>query len=97
MNMDINVPHVPDDLRARYLARRSKDVEDCFLRFRAMDWSYFERLGHQLKGNASSYGYEELGHIALRIEQSAQAKDVADLEKNLSEFKNWLEQQDPSA
>lgn len=94
MSMAINqINPIPEELRLRYLARRSKDIEDCFERLRQMDWAFFERLGHQLKGNAPSYGYEDLGRIALKIEQSAISKDLMDLERHLNDFRDWLHQQ----
>lgn len=90
MNTDINFQTLPEDLRQRYIARRHQDTLDCFVKLSNLDWAYFERLGHQLKGNASSFGYEDLRDIALRIESFAQMRNLAELKATLEDFKNWV-------
>ncbi len=90
MNMDTSHYQIPDEIRQRYLARRSKDIQDCSIKLLSRDWAYFERLGHQLKGNAASYGYRELGHIAFEIEVSALNKDLLRLKKCVNAFKHWF-------
>lgn len=89
--MDTNF--LSQDFRQLYLARRSKDLQDCDRHLSIQNWSYFENLGHQLKGNAPSYGYKELQKIAVRIEFFAQKKDLSCLEKSIHEFKKWLANQ----
>ena len=81
---------MPEDLRSCYLKRRSKDLRTCRAKILILDWVYFARLGHQLKGNASSYGYKNLGEIALQIENSARDKDLTKLKKHVSAFQEWL-------
>ncbi len=90
MNMDIDQFHISHDMRKRYLDRRSKDVKDCSAKLLDPDWDYFERLGHQLKGNAASYGYVDLGSIAFEIEQSALNKNFSKLKNDVNAFKNWV-------
>jgi HPt (histidine-containing phosphotransfer) domain-containing protein len=93
MNTDISSYHsLPEDLRRRYLARRYQDAVDCASRLINHDWAYFERLGHQLKGNAPSFGYNELQEIALRIETHAKKRDLLNLEATLEDFKSWVAQ-----
>jgi HPt (histidine-containing phosphotransfer) domain-containing protein len=94
MNMDTSHHmQLPDDLKRRYLDRRAKDIEDCLLKLKDLDWTYFERLGHQLKGNAPSYGFDELGAIAHELEASAQEKDLDKLEMYVNAFRVWLGRQ----
>ena len=93
MNTDINYQTLPEDLRKRYLARRHQDACDCISKLTNLDWAYFERLGHQLKGNAPSFGYDELQEIALRIETHAKKRDRFNLEATLEEFRSWVANQ----
>jgi HPt (histidine-containing phosphotransfer) domain-containing protein len=93
MNTDISFQSLPEDLRRRYLARRCQDALDCSYKLLSLDWAYFERLGHQLKGNAPSFGYQELSEIALRIESFAQKRNLVELEATLEEFKSWVAHQ----
>lgn len=88
--MDTNQFTVPEELRWSYLNHRSKDVQDCFSKLDVCDWGYFERLGHQLKGNAPNFGYEDLSEIAFQIEASALDKDLSKLEGSVRAFQNWI-------
>lgn len=88
--MDIDQFQISHDMRKRYLDRRSKDVEVCSLRLLKLDWAYFESLGHQLKGNAASYGFVELGSIAMEIERAALNKDFSQLKICVKAFQNWV-------
>lgn len=88
MNTDINF--LPPELRQRYLERRLQDVQDCFSRLSNRDWAYFEKLGHQLKGHAPSYGFDDLQEIALKIEVHAKEKDISNLQSCINDFKSWL-------
>ncbi len=80
---------IPDSLRQKYLQRRQQDVKDCFQKLHQSDWFYFTHLGHQLKGNAASYGYEDLAQIAERMEALAKEKDGTKLFDTLNEFRMW--------
>lgn len=90
MNMDTNPFLIPLEMRERYLDRRLRDVENCDLKLLNLDWAYFERLGHQLKGNAASFGFNELGCIADEIETSAKNKNLVQLKICVKDFKNWF-------
>jgi HPt (histidine-containing phosphotransfer) domain-containing protein len=91
MNMDTSFAPVPEEMRKRYLARRHQDATDCPSKIENQDWAYFERLGHQLKGNAPSYGFDDLQQIALKIELSARERDLLKLKSNIEEFQSWVE------
>jgi HPt (histidine-containing phosphotransfer) domain-containing protein len=86
----MDISFLSEDLKQRYLARRFQDVQDCFIRLPNQDWDYFERLGHQIKGNATSYGFADLQIIALKIEAHAREKDFSNLQMTLDEFKTWV-------
>lgn len=87
MNTDFKLP---EDLRQRYIDRRSKDVVDGLKKLAVTDWEFFERLGHQLKGNAPSYGYNDLQVIALQIERFAKSRSKDELALCLLEFQKWV-------
>ncbi len=89
MNMVIDQFHIPDEMRRRYVDRRFKDIQDCHNKLVNLDWIFFERLGHQLKGNALSYGYEDLSEIAFDLEAAALEKDLIKLETCVNAFRQW--------
>jgi len=80
---------IPEVLRQKYLQRRSQDVADCTKKLNESDWTYFTQLGHQLKGNAPSYGYDDLAEIAEKIETVAKEKDSEALSQAIQEFEVW--------
>ena len=79
------------EMQRQFIIRRSKDIDDCVAKLKNLDWNYFERLGHQLKGTAASYGYDDLGDIANQIEISALHKDLMTLEVHVQAFSYWYE------
>ena len=89
--MDTNQIYIPDEMRQRYLERRFQDIQNCESKLKNLDWLYFEQLGHQLKGNAASYGYHHLGDIASKLETSALDKDLVKLEIYIHAFRIWVQ------
>lgn len=82
---------IPEALRQKYLQRRHQDVEDCAQKLQSSDWAYFAQLGHQLKGNAPSYGYDDLAVIAERIETHAKERNTEALNAVIQEFEDWAQ------
>lgn len=91
--LDYSPPDIPDDLKARYLERRRKDVISCSEAVQQRDFKTLERVGHQIKGNALSFGYPELETIGAEIEISAKSQDVPGLETQIQLFAKWADAQ----
>ena len=81
---------IPEDTRRRYLERRLADVETLSAAWRAGDFTEFKRIGHQLKGNAASFGYKDLEVIAIDLEKAGLNKDRASAENQLELLKRWV-------
>ena len=87
-------PLIPDEMKRVYIQRRSGDLvklEDALTR---RDPSVFERIGHQLKGNASTYGYPDLEDIGIRLEEIKSLSDTAEALELIREFKEWIARQE---
>lgn len=69
------------DLIPAYLDRRSKEVEQMKQYLEESDIKNLGRIGHQLKGSAKSYGFEELGQLGSELEKLSQ------LENNFDQIK----------
>ena len=82
---------IPEEMRTKYLERRKQDYADCLVALDKSDYETFLRIGHQLKGNASSFGFDDLGMIANEIEHGAQLKDPAALKITLKKFESFLQ------
>ena len=55
---------------------------------------YLERMGHQIKGNALSFGYPELETIGRDVEEFARERNKAELVKCFLLFSDWVKAQD---
>lgn len=86
---DIDIPY---EIRVKYLERRKNDLQDCKNALEKMDFETFIRVGHQVKGNASTYGFDDLGTIAIAIEDSALKKDLSGLEEGIKKLEIFLNQ-----
>jgi HPt (histidine-containing phosphotransfer) domain-containing protein len=55
--------------------------------FEAANWDVVQRLAHQMKGAAGSYGFDAVTPFALRLEYAARARnDHLELRTALDEF-----------
>lgn len=84
---------IPIEVRKRYLERRAQDVETLRKQARENEFEEFCRVGHQLKGNAASFGYPELEKIGVDLESAGQARDLASAKRALDALEAWLETQ----
>ncbi len=81
---------IPLDARLKYVERRKQDLVDCRTAVSKLDFKILERVGHQIKGNAATFGFDELAKIAIEMENLALKKDVDQLKSNLNRFETYL-------
>ena len=81
---------IPEELRRRYMERRARDAEDLSLSLEAGQFDVLARLGHQLKGNAATYGYEQLADLGRKMEHAAKEQSLAEGKDCLFLLKAWL-------
>jgi HPt (histidine-containing phosphotransfer) domain-containing protein len=95
MNKGLNIMTdeiiIPDDLRQRYLQRRLQDVAALSEAVKICNFDLFKQVGHQIKGNALTFGYKELEKIAENLEQAGDAKDKIQSLRTLEALKLWLD------
>ena len=78
-------------MQAKYLMRRQGDLKMLQSALQDDQFDPFTRLGHQIKGNASSYGYIDLQEIAERIEIAGLDMNRESAQQIVAEFKSWLD------
>lgn len=83
---------VPEAMQTRYVERRKKDLEDCQASFKLHNYSVLEKVGHQLKGNGTTFGFADISTIGKRMELAAANADAPEVEKALEDFSNWVTQ-----
>ncbi|RZA09706.1 MAG: Hpt domain-containing protein [Proteobacteria bacterium] len=84
---------IPEEMRKKYLERRRRDIEELSTASEAADTGPFIRVGHQLKGNALTFGYQELADVGARMEEAALAENWEEARACLSLLKSWWEKQ----
>jgi HPt (histidine-containing phosphotransfer) domain-containing protein len=84
---------VPMDLMNRYLQRRKQDLECCFTYLRRSNFGALEKVGHQLKGNAETFGHPELSCIGRKLERAASDRDLKQLQQAVQDFSKWVSKQ----
>lgn len=84
---------VPRKIKENYVLKRKKDYVICLNSLRQENYPELERIGHQLKGNGVTFGFEELSCIGKRMEKHAQDHNAHELEKALKDFSQWVTHQ----
>lgn len=82
---------LPQHLRDNYISRKKDEYLKGLEALKKNDFSFFAVLGHQTKGNATSFGFDPLEGIAKRIEVAAKNQDPVALQGLLEEFKKYLD------
>jgi len=59
----------------KYLYRRFADTIRCYEALSQGDLSILEHMGHQMKGNGTTFGFPEITNIGESLEAAAQKGD----------------------
>lgn len=82
---------IPQEVRQRYLERRKKDLLTLKSALQSKCYDDFKRIGHQLKGNAASFGYLDLEKLAIQLENvSLNGTDSLLAAQLVHQFEDWL-------
>lgn len=87
---------IPDEMRRKYIERRRRDHADLANALAAGDFDVLYRVGHQLRGNAATFGYDSLTLLGERMEAASQARDRAEAEFCVEALGNWIREQSAS-
>lgn len=91
--MDIQIPQ---DAINKYIERRFQDLDGCRKAIASGDYSFIERVGHQIKGNALTFGFDELAPIGADMESFAGEKNIKEIMTAVDKFENYLKNLSPS-
>lgn len=81
---------IPQEFILKYIERRKTDLENCEQALQGKDFEALARVAHQIKGNAASFGFDDLGHIAIDMETYALKQDEENLHKVMTRFNQFL-------
>ncbi len=80
---------IPEEARLKYIERRLKDIESLREALVLKSFDEFKRIGHQLKGNAASFGYMDLEKVAIQLEVAGDKQDFHEAQRQLSLLEQW--------
>jgi HPt (histidine-containing phosphotransfer) domain-containing protein len=85
---------VPEDLSrelvAQFLNSCRQDLDRLHAALDAGDYDRARRLGHQMKGNGSPYGFPGVTLLGSAIEQAASARAASELAVQVQLLENYL-------
>ena len=83
--------NLPLEMRETYLQRRRVELEQFKIASGDSAFQLAKKVGHQLKGNAKSFDFEELSAVAKSFENSAQSQDANILALAITQYENILD------
>ena len=87
----IDVPKdLPRELVSQFLASCRQDLARLQTALAAKDYNQARRLGHQLKGNGSPYGFADITLLGSAIEQAAAAGGATELARQTQLLETYL-------
>lgn len=82
---------LPKQMRLTYLQRRQDDLFTLKESLKKNNLEEFQRIGHQLSGNAASFGFEDLVPIALAMEDLNSETLNTEGDRLLNQMALWLQ------
>ena len=82
--------NLPFDMRKTYLDRRFEELNVLKKNINSPDFSLLKKWGHQIKGNAKSFNFDDLTQVAIEFEKIAESKKVDDLLSAMTSFEQCL-------
>lgn len=66
---------VPVELKIKYLRRRMEDIERLRVSLEQEDYTFAQKVGHQVKGNAVTFDVPQIAQLGFDLEKAAIKKD----------------------
>ncbi|MFZ8933170.1 MAG: Hpt domain-containing protein [Bacteriovoracaceae bacterium] len=80
------------DIIPNFMSGRQKDIGLLESAIKESDFAEIQSIGHKLKGNAGSYGFDGLGKIGAEIEKNAKESNLDAIKKLFEDYKEHLGQ-----
>jgi HPt (histidine-containing phosphotransfer) domain-containing protein len=77
---------IPLKLKQNYIRRRQEDVVNCETALKISDFKTIEVIGHQMKGNGASFGFDAIAKLGEQMETAAKNKKAEELSVLLGKF-----------
>jgi signal transduction histidine kinase/DNA-binding response OmpR family regulator len=87
----VEVPAMLKELVPGFLANKRKDVLLLRAALQDRDYETLRRLGHTLKGEGGSYGFDAITELGAGLEEAAQKENTQALERLIEALARYLE------
>ncbi len=74
----------------QYLHKKKKDIDVMGSLLEQEEWVKVQRLGHNMAGTGSSYGFVKISKIGFRIEEAAKNKNKRELQDEINGLSSYL-------
>jgi HPt (histidine-containing phosphotransfer) domain-containing protein len=78
-------------LQERFLRHRERDLEAVIAAMQCGDYETIGRVGHNMRGNGTSYGHPDISAIGERLETAGDLKDLGRVAGQLALLAAWIE------
>ena len=79
------------DLVPVFIAHKREDADAIVVAIAHTDYEAVSKLGHRIRGEGGSYGFEELTEIGAALEIAAKARDLTAVRKSAQELTAYLD------
>ncbi|HEY6086035.1 MAG TPA: Hpt domain-containing protein [Nitrospira sp.] len=79
-----------EDIVPGFLENRRKDVSTLHTAMKSNDLKTVRLLGHRMKGDGGSYGFDAIGSIGDAIEQAAMREDLVVISEQIDRLRDFL-------
>ncbi len=79
------------DLVPVFMVHKREDVQAIVAAIVLADYEALSQLGHRIRGEGGSYGFEELTEIGAALEIAAKARNLAAVRKSAQELTAYLD------
>ncbi len=81
---------LPTEMYRNYVTRREDDLNQLTVALKILDVSVFRRVGHQLRGNATSFGFNELLNLANDLHEVNTENISQTGPRIISQLQTWI-------
>jgi HPt (histidine-containing phosphotransfer) domain-containing protein len=79
------------DLVPVFITHKREDAHAIVAAIVRSDYEALSKLGHRIRGEGGSYGFEELTEIGAALEIAAKSRDLAAIRKSAEELTAYLD------
>ena len=81
---------ISDEVRTLYFQRRCTELEECRKALRVHNFKFLRKVGHDLKGNAETFGFAPMSEFGDQLESAALEKNMSHAERAVNTINEYL-------